>query len=464
VGPDFVGDGGFVSAAIAGPRLTWKTLSIKEDLMSATHTPPTGHACVIEQVDSQVWRHIVAEADRQRNTLELIASENHTHPAVLAASGTCLTDKYAEGYPGARYYRGCEHYDEIEALARERAIRMFGCRFANVQPHSGASANAAVFMALLEHGDTFASLTLADGGHLSHGMKINFSGKYFNPVHYPLVYDADRPDHERIDYDAVERVCLEHNPRLLLCGYSAYPRVIDFARFRTIADKCGAILMADVSHIAGLIVGGVHPSPFPHAHVVTTTTHKTLRGPRGGLILCDDADLVKAIDRAVFPGLQGGPLMHQIAAKAVCFGLALTEEFKAYAHQIVTNAAVLAKELTNAGYRITSGGTDNHLMLVDLRAKDTDLTGKDASEWLEQAGIIVNMNGIPQDSRPPRITSGIRLGTPAITTRGMTQRHMRQITQMIDQTLTSRGDPQTTGEVARQVQSLCGNFPVPGLA
>jgi glycine hydroxymethyltransferase len=346
--------------------------------------------------DPQLWEMIEAEQKRQETTLELIASENHTSPAVMAAVGSILTNKYAEGYPGARYYGGCEFHDQIENLARDRAKELFGCKFANVQAHSGSQANAAAFFALLNPGDTFASLVLADGGHLTHGMKINISGKYFNPVHYPLDYNPDSANHERIDYDAVRKVCLEHKPKMILCGYSAYPREIDFGRFREIADECGALLMADIAHIAGLVAGGAHPSPFPHAHVVTTTTHKTLRGPRSGMVMTDDEEIAKKIDKAVFPGLQGGPLMHVIAGKAVCFGEALRPEFKQYAKQVVANAKALAGALTGHGYRLTSGGTDNHLMLVDLRAKDAELSGADAERWLESAGVITNKNGIPR--------------------------------------------------------------------
>ncbi|HRJ49741.1 MAG TPA: serine hydroxymethyltransferase, partial [Phycisphaerales bacterium] len=359
---------------------------------------------LLRRHDRSVADLIAKEAERQETTLELIASENHVSPAVLHAAGTCLTNKYAEGYPGARYYGGCVYHDQVEEIARERARSMFGCRFANVQPHSGAQANAAVFMALMEPGATFASLVLKDGGHLSHGMKINFSGTYYKPVHYPLHYDVNHPQHERIDYDAVAAVCREHKPKVLLCGYSAYPRVIDFKKFREAADQCGALLVADVAHIAGLIVGGAHPSPFPYAHVVTTTTHKTLRGPRGGLILTDSEDLAKKIDRSVFPGMQGGPLMHIIAAKAIAFGECLQDSFKTYAAQVVRNAGSLAAALAERGYRITSGGTDNHLMLVDLRPRSDRLTGADAEKWLEEAGIICNKNGIPDDPRPPRVT------------------------------------------------------------
>ncbi|MBL9032792.1 MAG: serine hydroxymethyltransferase [Phycisphaerae bacterium] len=423
--------------------------------------------------DPDVATWIAKEAERQATTIELIASENHVSPAVMHAMGTCLTNKYAEGYPGARYYGGCVYHDHIESIARDRAKRLFNCAFANVQPHSGAQANAAVFMALMDPGDTFASLVLSDGGHLSHGMKINLSGKWFKPVHYPLHYDPSHPDFERIDYDAVERVCNEHRPKVLMCGYSAYPRVIDFARMRKAADACGALLVADIAHIAGLVAAGVHPSPFPHAHVVTTTTHKTLRGPRGGLILTDAEDLAKKIDKAVFPGMQGGPLMHVIAAKAVAFGEALQPSFKSYCTQVVANARALAAALIDLGYRITSGGTDNHLMLVDLRPRSDKLTGADAERWLELAGMICNKNGIPQDPRPPKFTSGIRLGSPATTTRGFKEPQMRQVAAWIDQVLAagveSIGSPtgaatleSTAARVRQEVRSLCQQFPIPG--
>ncbi|MBL8964400.1 MAG: serine hydroxymethyltransferase [Phycisphaeraceae bacterium] len=421
---------------------------------------------LLRRHDRSVADLIAKEAERQETTLELIASENHVSPAVLHAAGTCLTNKYAEGYPGARYYGGCVYHDQVEEIARERARSMFGCRFANVQPHSGAQANAAVFMALMEPGATFASLVLKDGGHLSHGMKINFSGTYYKPVHYPLHYDVNHPQHERIDYDAVAAVCREHKPKVLLCGYSAYPRVIDFKKFREAADQCGALLVADVAHIAGLIVGGAHPSPFPYAHVVTTTTHKTLRGPRGGLILTDSEDLAKKIDRSVFPGMQGGPLMHIIAAKAIAFGECLQDSFKTYAAQVVRNAGSLAAALAERGYRITSGGTDNHLMLVDLRPRSDRLTGADAEKWLEEAGIICNKNGIPDDPRPPRVTSGVRLGTPAVTSRGLKEAHMPVVADFIDRVLDAglRGDDDrriVAGQVREQVRSLCREFPMP---
>jgi glycine hydroxymethyltransferase len=379
----------------------------------------------------------------------------------MAAVGSCLTNKYAEGYPGARYYGGCQFYDQIEDLARNRAKQLFGCEYANVQPHSGAQANAAVFFALLEPGDTFASLVLSDGGHLSHGMKLNFSGRYFKPVHYPLVYDAASPRREQIDYNAARALCMEHKPKLILCGYSAYPRTIDFARFRAIADECGAMVMADIAHIAGLVAAGEHPSPFPHCQVVTTTTHKTLRGPRGGMIMTNDAELAKKIDKAVFPGMQGGPLMHVIAGKAACLGEALKPSFGTYIRQVVKNAQALAAALTKRGYRLVSGGTDNHLMLVDLRARNEALTGADAEKWLESAGIITNKNGIPQDPRPPKQASGLRLGTPAITTRGLTEPQIEKVAELIDRVLVSGGARDVAASVRGEVVDLCKQFPMP---
>ncbi|MFN9992071.1 MAG: serine hydroxymethyltransferase [Phycisphaerales bacterium] len=419
---------------------------------------------LLKSRDPQIAELIARESERQATTIELIASENHVSGAVMHTMGTCLTNKYAEGYPGARYYGGCIHHDGIEDIARDRAKQLFGAKFANVQPHSGAQANQAMMQALMEPGDTFASLVLKDGGHLSHGMKLNFSGRFFKPVHYPLHYDKSHPQYEQINYEETRRVCLEAKPKSILVGSSAYPRVIDFAKFRAIADECGAMLVADVAHIAGLVASGVHPSPFPHAHVVTTTTHKTLRGPRGGLILTNDEELSKKIDRALFPGAQGGPLMHVIAAKAVAFGEALKPEFKTYCTQIVANARALASALTSHGYRMTTGGTDNHLMLVDLRARHADLTGKDASQWLEDAGMICNMNGIPDDPRPPKITSGIRLGTPATTTRGFKEAEMKQIAAWIDRVLDAglKGNAATEcAKVRAELKALCGKFPLP---
>ena len=415
----------------------------------------------LRERDPEAGEILAAEADRQATTLELIASENHASPAVMHAMGTCFTNKYAEGYPGARYYGGCVHHDQAEELARSRAKQLFGCEFANVQPHSGAQANAAVFLAMLKPGDTFASLVLSDGGHLSHGLRVNMSGKWFNPVHYPLHYDESHPEFEQIDYDAAEEVCREHKPKMIMCGYSAYPRVIDFARFREIADNCGALLMADIAHIAGLVAAGVHPSPFPHCDIVTTTTHKTLRGPRGGLIMTNDPELAKKIDRAVFPGMQGGPLMHVVFAKAVAFGEALKPEFKAYQEQVVENARALAAALTSRGYRMTSGGTDNHVMLVDLRTRDAALTGADAEQWLERAGIITNKNGVPQDPRPPKVTSGLRLGTPALTTRGLTEGDMDTVAGLIDRVLEGKGEDGVCAAVREEVRAVCARFPLP---
>ena len=421
---------------------------------------------LLREQDPDVAQLIGLEADRQANTIELIASENHVSPAVMHAMGTCLTNKYAEGYPGARYYGGCTYHDDIEDIARDRAKQLFGCAYANVQPHSGASANAAAFMATMAPGDTFAALVLADGGHLSHGLKVNMSGKWFNPVFYPLHYDESHPEFERIDYDAVNAVCREHKPKVLMCGYSAYPRTIRFDKFREAADECGAILIADIAHIAGLVATGVHPSPFPHAHIVTTTTHKTLRGPRGGLILTNDEDLYKKINRSVFPGMQGGPLMHIIGAKAVAFGEALKPEFKDYCQRVVANARALAEALTGHGYRITSGGTDNHLMLVDLRGRDENVTGKEAEAWLERAAIVTNKNGVPQDPRKPFVTSGLRLGTPAATTRGFGPEQMKQIAAWIDRVVTAglagESELESTAQAVRgEVRKLCADYPLP---
>lgn len=436
-------------------------------LLKMAHDPiATATLDLLQRHDPEVAALIALETQRQATTIELIASENHVSAAVMHATGTCLTNKYAEGYPGARYYGGCIYHDQIETIARDRAKKLFGATFANVQPHSGAQANQAVMQAVLEPGDLFASLVLKDGGHLSHGMKLNFSGRFFKVAHYPLHYAKDHPQYEQIDYDAAQRICEETRPKLIMCGYSAYPRIIDFKRFREIADSCGALLLADIAHIAGLVATGVHPPAFPHAHIVTTTTHKTLRGPRGGLILTQDEELAKKIDRAVFPGAQGGPLMHVIAAKAVAFGEALRPEFTIYCQQVVANARALASALIGLGYRITTGGTDNHLMLVDLRARNEALTGSDAEKWLEAAGIICNKNGVPDDPRPPKVTSGIRLGTPASTTRGFKEAQMLQIAQWIDRVLDAglRGPTDfeaTAAKVRGEVASLCLTFPVP---
>jgi len=410
----------------------------------------------LEAADPAVGTMLRAEAARQEETLELIASENHVSPAVMHAMGTWMTNKYAEGYPGKRYYGGCEHHDAVEDLARDRAKELFGCQFANVQPHSGANANVAAFMAVCKPGDRILSLPIKSGGHLSHGLKPNFSGTFYE-IHD---YDVD-PDTERLDYDVIAARAREVQPRMIICGYSAYPRVIDFERFRQIADEVGAVLMADIAHIAGLVAAGAHPSPFPHAHIVTTTTHKTLRGPRGGLVLTDDADVAKMVDRKVFPGSQGGPLMHVIAAKAVAFGEALQPSFKQYAAQVVANAAALAEALVEYGYRLCTGGTDNHLLLVDLQPRDADLTGADAEQWLEQAGIVTNKNGIPNDPRPPMVTSGLRLGTAALTTRGLVESDMRQIAAWLDRVMGSQGDPAVAAEVRCGVRELCASNALP---
>ena len=412
---------------------------------------------LLRQSDPDVARILAAEGDRQATTIELIASENHVSGAVMHAMGNCMTNKYAEGYPGARYYGGCRFHDEVEDLARDRAKQLFNCGFANVQPHSGASANIAAYMALCKPGDTILSLPIKSGGHLSHGLKVNFSGTFFSIVDYDL-----DPDTETLDYDAIETIAVECEPTMIICGYSAYPRVIDFERFRKIADRVGAVLLADIAHIAGLVATGVHPSPFPHAHVVTTTTHKTLRDPRGGLILTDDEEIARKIDRKVFPGSQGGPLMHMIAAKAVGFAEALRPDFTVYCRQIVANARALAAGLAGHGYRLCSGGTDNHLMLVDLRPRDENLTGADAEGWLETAGIIVNKNGIPNDPRPPRVTSGLRLGTPALTTRGFKEPQMARVAALIDHVLAGNGEGAVTSRVREDVRALCAEFPLPG--
>jgi glycine hydroxymethyltransferase len=410
----------------------------------------------LSQTDPRIAELIQQEKHRQESTLELIASENHVSSAVLEAAGSVLTNKYAEGYPGKRYYGGCGFYDQIENLAIDRAKALFGCRFANVQPHSGANANLAAFMAMMQPGDSFISLNLASGGHLSHGMKLNTSAIFYKPSHYEL--DAKT---EQIDFDNVRAKALEVKPKMILCGYSAYPRIIDFAKFRQIADEVGAMLFADIAHIAGLVAAGVHPSPFPHAHVVTTTTHKTLRGPRGGLILTNDEELAKAINRSVFPGTQGGPLMHIIAAKAVAFGEDLTPEFKTYSVQIVKNAQALAAALQQKSYRLVSGGTDNHLMLVDLRPRSATLTGAEAEKALEAAGIIANKNGIPNDPRPPVQTSGVRLGTPALTTRGLKEKDMATVADFIDRAIAAKDDSAALGRIRGEVAEFCRGFPMP---
>jgi glycine hydroxymethyltransferase len=410
----------------------------------------------LEQTDPQIAELIRLEEARQASTLELIASENHVSKAVLQAAGSVLTNKYAEGYPGARYYGGCVYYDQAETLAIERAKKLFGCNFANVQPHSGANANLAAFMAMMQPGESFISLNLSSGGHLSHGMKLNTSAIFYKPDHYEL-----DPKTETIDFNSVREKAHSVKPKVILCGYSAYPRVIDFKKFREIADEVGALLMADIAHIAGLIAGGVHPSPFPHAHVVTTTTHKTLRGPRGGLILTNDEELAKKVNSRVFPGSQGGPLMHIVAAKAVAFAEDLKPEFKLYAAQIVKNARALATALAKKGYRLQSGGTDNHLMLVDLRARNEHFTGADAEKALEAAGIICNKNAILNDPRPPKITSGIRLGTPALTTRGLRETDLEAVADFIDRALLAKDDAAALAKIRGEVAEFCKKFPMP---
>lgn len=378
----------------------------------------------IKATDPEMYEVYCEELKRQRQNIELIASENFVSPAVMAAMGSHLTNKYAEGYPGKRYYGGCYAVDKAEELARQRACELFGAKFANVQPHSGASANLAAFVAFLQPGDTVLSMNLAHGGHLSHGSPVNISGKYFNIVPYG-VSESDC----RIDYEEVRRIAHECNPKLILAGASAYPRTIDFKKFREIADEVGAVLMVDMAHIAGLVAAGLHPSPIPYADVVTTTTHKTLRGPRGGMILCNDEQVFKKINSAVFPGTQGGPLMHVIAAKAVCFAEALKPEFKAYQQQVINNARVLADTLMKHGVKLVSGGTDNHLMLVDL--SNEGITGKELEKLLDDVHITANKNGIPFDTQKPTITSGLRLGTPSVTSRGMKEEEMVVIGELI---------------------------------
>ena len=405
----------------------------------------------ISQFDPEVGAAIREEFDRECRNIELIASENIVSPAVMTAMGTCLTNKYAEGYPGKRYYGGCYAVDVVEEIARKRACELFGCSYANVQPHSGANANLAAFFALVKPGDTVLGMNLAHGGHLSHGSPVNISGKYFNVVSYGLDDES-----ERIDYDRLMETAKACQPKLIVAGASAYPRVIDFAKFREVADAVGAYLMVDMAHIAGLVAAGVHPSPFPHAHVVTTTTHKTLRGPRGGLILCNDEEIYKKINSAVFPGTQGGPLEHIIAAKAVCFGEALQDDFKAYAQQVVKNAAVLAEELVKGGFRLVSGGTDNHLMLIDVR--NFHITGKEFERRLDEVQITTNKNAIPNDPEKPFVTSGIRVGTPAVTTRGFKEPEMVQIAKWLTDIATDfEGNKD---RVRAEVNALCEKFPI----
>ena len=407
----------------------------------------------LKQADPQIAAAIDHELNRQRTKLELIASENIVSRAVMEAQGSVLTNKYAEGYPGKRYYGGCEYVDVAEQLAIDRAKELFGAAWANVQPHSGAQANMAVFFALLQPGDTILGMNLTDGGHLTHGSPVNISGTYYKVI----PYGVDR-ETERIDYDALEKLAAEHHPRMIIAGASAYARIMDFERIAAIANSVNAIFMVDMAHIAGLVAAGQHPSPVPYADIVTTTTHKTLRGPRGGLILGRDEELGKKINKAVFPGIQGGPLMHVIAAKAVALGEALKPSFKEYGAQVVKNAAALADELTKLGYRIVSGGTDTHVMLVDLTNKD--ITGKEAQTLLDEVNITANRNTIPFEPRSPFVTSGIRLGSPALTTRGFREEDMREVARIIAHVLDAPTDESRRAEARRRVDALCKKYPI----
>lgn len=406
---------------------------------------------LLKDFDPELYNAIRLETERQEFRLELIASENLVSERVLEAMGSVLTNKYAEGYPRRRYYGGCEYVDIAEELAINRAKELFRCDHVNVQPHSGSQANMGVYMAVLKPGDTILGMNLSHGGHLTHGSPVNFSGQLYNVVFYGV-----RRDDHRIDFDQVRELARTHRPRLIVVGASAYPRIIDFKAFREIADEVGAHIVVDIAHIAGLVAAGLHPSPVPHAEFVTTTTHKTLRGPRGGMIMCRD-EFAKAIDKQIFPGIQGGPLMHIIAAKAVAFKEALTDGFKEYQRQIVRNASVLADELMARGYTLISGGTDNHLLLVDLTPKD--ITGKEAEEALDKAGITVNKNTIPFETRSPFVTSGIRIGTPAVTTRGMKEDEMRMIASYIHEAIEKRGDEDALYSISKKVRELCEGFP-----
>ncbi|MBS3804619.1 MAG: serine hydroxymethyltransferase [Oleiphilaceae bacterium] len=404
--------------------------------------------------DDEIWTAIQAESVRQEAHIELIASENYTSPRVMEAQGSMLTNKYAEGYPGKRYYGGCEHVDVAENLAIERAKQLFGAAYANVQPHSGSQANSAIFMALLKPGDTVLGMSLAHGGHLTHGASVNFSGKIYNAVQYGLDTDTGL-----IDYDEVERLAIEHKPKMIIAGFSAYSQGLDFARFRAIADQVGAYLFVDMAHVAGLVAAGVYPDPIPHAHVLATTTHKTLRGPRGGLILaCDDADLQKKLNSAVFPGGQGGPLMHVIAAKAVCFKEAMSEEFKTYQRQVVKNAQAMAEVFIERGFDVISGGTTNHLFLVSLIKQD--ITGKDADAALGKAHITVNKNAVPNDPRSPFVTSGLRIGTPAVTTRGFGESECQELAGWMCDILDNLDNDDVNAGIREKVGALCARFPV----
>ena len=407
----------------------------------------------LKTVDSEIQKAIDQELSRQREKLEMIASENIVSTAVMQAQGSILTNKYAEGYPGKRYYGGCEYVDIVEQLAIDRAKKLFGAEYANVQPHSGAQANTAVYFALLQPGDTILGMNLTDGGHLTHGSPVNISGKYFKIIPYGVDKET-----ERIDYDELERLAKEHQPKLIVGGASAYSRIIDFERMAQIAKSVGAYFMVDMAHIAGLVAAGLHPSPVPYADVVTTTTHKTLRGPRGGLILCRDAEFGKQFNKAIFPGIQGGPLMHVVAAKAVAFKEALSDEFKVYQQQVLDNAKALADELVKKGFRIVSGGTDNHLMLVDLRSKN--ITGKEAQFLLDEIGITANRNTIPFEPLSPFVTSGIRLGTPALTTRGLKEEDIREVADIIADVIENREDSAVIETAKAKVQAICKKFPL----
>ena len=409
----------------------------------------------LSERDPEVAQAIRQENDRQRNSIVLIAAENYASKAVLEAQSGVMNNKYAEGYPGRRYYGGCENVDVVETLALQRAKEIFGAEHVNVQPHSGAQANMAAYFAVLEPGDKVMGMALDHGGHLTHGAAVNFSGKLYQFI----PYGVDR-DTEIIDYDEVERLALDHEPKVIVAGCSAYSRILDFPRFRAIADRVGALLMVDMAHIAGLVAGGAHPSPWPHAQIVTSTTQKSLRGPRGGFILCT-SELARKIDSAVFPFTQGGPFMHVIAAKAVCFGEAMEPDFARYASQVVDNCRTLAGELSEAGLRLVSGGTDNHLLLVDLTS--LNVTGQDAETALERVGIVVNKNAIPFDPRPPRVASGLRLGTPAITSRGFDEKAVKQVAKSIVRMLASMGDEAVQRQVLEEVAELTSGFPVPGI-
>ena len=407
----------------------------------------------IKEFDPVLAEAMAAESLRQENHIELIASENYCSQAVMEAQGTDLTNKYAEGYPGKRYYGGCEHVDVVEQLAIDRAKELFGAEYVNVQPHSGSQANSAVFLALLDANDTVLGMSLDAGGHLTHGAHINFSGLNYNAVQYGLVEETGL-----IDYDEVERLAKEHKPKMIIAGFSAYSQVVDWQRFRDIADEVGAYLLVDMAHVAGLVAGGVYPNPVPFADVVTTTTHKTLRGPRSGMILARDEELAKKLNSAVFPGNQGGPLMHVIAAKAVCFKEALEDNFKTYQQQVVKNAQAMAKVIQDRGYEIISGGTENHLMLISLVKQE--MTGKEADKWLGDAHITVNKNAVPNDPKSPFVTSGIRIGTPAITTRGFNEAQAGELAGWICDVLDSRGDEKVTAEVRGKVEAICKELPV----